>query len=125
MTTFYYRDENARGASWTPPVDVFETDARDIVLKADLPDMTREDISVKVDGDTLTLSGERRFSAETGEDRYRRLERAYGQFTRTFTLPNTVDPSRVRAEYKNGVLTVVLPLRQESKPRTINVEVAA
>lgn len=122
----YQRDEDvsSRG-TWLPPVDIFETDTHDLVLKAELPDMSREDIEVTVEHNTLTLKGTKKFSGEVKEDQYRRIERSYGAFSRSFTLPNTVDASKVSAEYKNGVLTVKLPFREEAKPRTINVEVAA
>ena len=93
--------------------------------KADLPDMSREDIEVTVEHNTLTLRGDRKVPLDVKEDRYRRIERHYGRFTRSFALPTTVDATRVSAEYKNGVLVVKLPFREEAKPRTINVEVAA
>jgi len=126
MAIVYFRDADmTHRGNWMPPVDVYETDAHDIVIKAELPDMAREDIEVTVENNTLTLRGEKKFSEEVKEDRYRRIERSYGQFTRSFTLPNTVDAAKVSAEYKNGVLTVKLPFREEAKPRTINVEVAA
>jgi HSP20 family protein len=122
----YLRDEDvtARG-NWMPPVDIYETDAHDLVLKAELPDMTREDIEVTVENNTLTLKGTKKVSTDVKEDQYRRIERSYGTFSRSFTLPNTVDATKVSAEYKNGVLTVKLPFREEARPRTINVEVAA
>jgi HSP20 family protein len=96
-----------------------------VIIKAELPDMTRENIEVTVENNTLTLKGERQMPADVKEEQFRRVERAYGAFTRSFTLPTTVDSSKVSAEYKNGVLTVKLPFREEAKPRTINVEVAA
>ena len=111
--------------TWTPPVDIFETDRRDLVLKVELPDMTREDIEVTVEHSTLTVKGTKRVPAEVKDDQFRRVERSYGPFNRTFTLPTTVDASKVSAEYKNGVLTVTLPFREEARPRTVNVEVAA
>jgi HSP20 family protein len=122
----YVRDEDisARG-NWVPPVDIYETAGRDLVIKAELPDMTREDVEVTVENNVLTLKGERKLPADVKEEQFRRVERRYGAFTRSFTLPNTVDASKVSAEYKNGVLTVKLPFREESRPRTINVEVAA
>jgi HSP20 family protein len=122
----YLRDEDvtSRG-NWMPPVDIFETDSHDLVLKAELPDMTREDIEVTVENNTLTLKGTKKVSNEVKEEQYRRVERSYGTFSRSFTLPNTVDAGKVSAEYKNGVLTVKLPFREEARPRTINVEVAA
>ena len=111
--------------SWVPAVDIYETDGHDLLIKAELSDMTREDIDVTVENNTLTVRGERKWPAEIKEEQFRRVERHFGAFTRSFTLPNTVDPSKVSAEYKNGVLTVKLPFREEAKPRTINVEVAA
>jgi len=122
----YLRDEDTgfRG-TWTPAVDIFETEAHDLVLKAELPVMTREDIEVVVENSTLVLKGTKKFNADVKDENYRRIERTYGTFHRSFTLPNTVDASKVSADYKNGVLTVKLPFREEAKPRTINVEVAA
>src|SRR5688572_5849029 len=121
----YLRDEDTgfRG-TWTPAVDIFETDSHDLVLKAELPGMTREDIEVTVENSTLVLKGTKKFEAEVKEENYRRIERTYGTFHRSFSLPNTVDASKVSADFKNGVLTVKLPFREEAKPRTINVEVA-
>jgi HSP20 family protein len=122
----YLRDEDVTNRSeWIPPVDIFENDHHDLVVKAELPDMTREDIEVTVENNTLTLRGTKKFPGEVKEEQFRRIERSYGTFSRSFTLPNTVDPSKVSAEYKNGVLTVKLPFREEARPRTINVEVAA
>jgi HSP20 family protein len=122
----YLRDEdvNARG-QWVPPVDIFETESHDLMVKAELPDMTREDIEVTVENNTLTIKGTKRFPNEVKEEQYRRIERSYGTFSRSFTLPPTVDAGKVSADYRNGVLTVKLPFREEAKPRTINVEVAA
>ncbi len=122
----YLRDEGvtARG-SWVPLVDIFETDSHDLVITAELPDVTHEDIEVTVENNTLTLRGERKLPSDIKEEQFRRVERRYGVFTRSFTLPNTVDASKVSAEHKNGVLTVRLPFHEEAKPRTINVKVAA
>ena len=115
---------------WVPAVDIFENGKQELVLKAELPDMKREDIQVVFENNTLTLKGERKFEAALGEgaikqEQFHRVERAYGTFSRSFSLPTTVDASKIGAEYKNGVLTVTLPFREEAKPRTINVEVAA
>jgi HSP20 family protein len=122
----YVRDEDTsiRG-SWMPVVDIYESEAHDLVLKAELPGMTREDIEVSIENSTLVLKGTKKFEAETKEENYRRIERTYGTFHRSFTLPSTVDPSKVSADYKNGVLTVKLPFREEAKPRTINIDVTA
>ena len=121
----YLRDEDTsfRG-TWVPAVDIFETETHDLVVRAELPGMTREDIVVSVENNTLVLKGEKKFDAEVKEENYRRIERTYGQFQRSFTLPTTVDTNKVTADYRNGVLTVTLPFREEAKPRTINVEVA-
>ena len=121
----YLRDEEltSRG-SWVPPVDIYETTGRDLIIKAELPDMNREDVEVTVENNTLTLKGNKSFPSDVKEEQFRRVERRYGSFVRSFTLPNTVDAAKVSAEYKNGVLTVKLPFREEAKPRTINVEVA-
>jgi HSP20 family protein len=122
----YLRDEDTslRG-SWVPAVDIFETENHDLVVRAELPGMTREDIEVTVENGTLVLKGEKKFDAEVKEEQYRRIERAYGTFHRSFTLPNTVDTAKVGADFKNGVLTVKLPFREEARPRTISVDVSA
>jgi HSP20 family protein len=122
----YLRDEDVlQRGNWVPPVDIYETEGRDLVIKAELPDMTREQIEVTVENNTLTLKGTKNPPTDVKEEQFRRSERHYGAFVRSFTLPNTVDASKVAAEYRNGVLTVKLPYREEAKPRTINVEVAA
>ncbi|HEY6613228.1 MAG TPA: Hsp20/alpha crystallin family protein [Vicinamibacterales bacterium] len=122
----YLRDEEltSRG-NWVPPVDIYETAAHDLVIKAELPDVNREDVEVTVENNTLTLKGTKSLPTDVKEEQFRRVERRYGSFSRSFTLPNTVDASKVSADHKNGVLTVKLPYREEAKPRTINVEVAA
>ena len=111
--------------AWIPPVDIFQNGDDEVVLKAELPDMKREDIEITVDNGTLTLKGEKKISSDVKEESYHRIERHYGTFTRSFSLPRTVDAAKVSAEYKNGVLTVRLPLREEAKPRQIKVDVAA
>jgi HSP20 family protein len=121
----YLRDEDTgfRG-SWVPPVDIYETDTHDLVLRAELAGLSREDIDVTVENGTIVIKGEKKFDPAVKEEHYRRVERSYGTFHRSFTLPNTVDAAKVSAEFKNGVLTIVLPFREEAKPRTINVDVA-
>ena len=113
------------GGTWVPPVDIFQNGEQELVLKAELPDMTREEIDVTVDNGTLTIRGEKKLSSDVKEEQFHRIERRYGAFSRSFSLPQTVDPNRVSAEYKHGVLTVRLPLREEAKPRSIKVDVAA
>lgn len=121
----YLRDEDtALRGNWVPAVDIFETDAHDLVVRAEVPGMSRDDIEVSVENSTLVLKGEKKLDTEVNEENYRRIERSYGAFHRSFTLPNTVDTARVTADYKDGVLTVKLPFREEAKPRTINVQVA-
>jgi len=121
----YLRDEDTgfRG-SWVPSVDIYETEKHDLVLRAELPGISREDIEVTVENGTIVIKGEKKFDTEVKEEHYRRIERTYGTFHRSFTLPNTVDAAKVAAEYKNGVLTVTLPFKEEAKPRTVNVVVA-
>lgn len=111
-------------SSWVPAVDIYET-GKELVLKAELPEVKREDVSVTVENNTLTLSGERKMHAEVKQEHYHRQERAYGTFSRSFSLPATVDTAKISAEFKDGVLTVHLPFREEARPRTISVEVAA
>src|SRR5580765_1605989 len=123
----YGRGEEGLTSSgtWTPPVDIYHNGEHEIVLKAELPDMTREDIDITVDNGTLTIKGEKKLANEVKEEQYHRIERHYGSFTRSFSLPPTVDTTKVGADYRNGVLTVRLPLREEAKPRQIKVDVAA
>lgn len=109
------------GRGWVPAVDVFESDNHEFVVKAELPDVKREDINVTFENGTLTLQGERRAEHDTSKDRFHRIERQYGSFSRSFTLPATVDASRIAASYKDGVLTVRLPQREEAKPKQIEV----
>ena len=110
--------------SWVPTLDAWETES-ELVYAFDLPGIPQDKISVEVEDGTLTVSAERTRSTEVNEGAYHRSERRYGSFSRSFSLPQTVDPNRVSAEYKHGVLTVKLPLREEAKPRSIKVDVAA
>ena len=107
---------------WAPAVDILETD-NELVLKADLPGVDMKDIDIQMENGTLALRGERKFEAEKKDGGYHRVERSYGSFARYFTLPDTVDPEHVKAEYKNGVLVVRLPKKEMAKPRQIKVEV--
>jgi len=113
------------GATWVPPVDVFQTGEHELVLKAELPDMSREDIDVSVENFVLTIKGEKKLATDVKDEQYHHIERRYGAFSRSFSLPRTVGSSKVAADYKNGVLTVKLPLREEAKPRQIKVDIAA
>ncbi len=118
-----WQDLMNRG-TWTPSVDIYEVDGA-LVLKADLPEMRREDIDVTVENNTLTIRGERKNDHEIKQENFHRVERASGTFVRQFSLPPTVDSAKIAAEYKDGVLSVKLPVREEAKPRTVKVEVAA
>ena len=116
-------DDVLKGGDWTPPVDVFETKDHEIVLRAELPGLKREEIDIRVENSTLTLRGERNQEKEVSKENYHRIERAYGTFSRSFSLPSTVDTEKVSANFADGVLTVKLPTRDEAKPRQIQVQV--
>jgi HSP20 family protein len=107
---------------WSPSVDILETENA-LILRADLPDLKLEDIEVRVENQTLTIKGERKFDNEENVKGYHRIERNYGSFVRSFAIPATVVPDKVSADYKNGVLTVTLPKKEEAKPRQVKVEV--
>ena len=115
----------AESGAWVPPVDIYQKGDHEMVLKAELPDMTREDIDITIEKGTLAIKGEKKLSSEVKEERFHRIERSYGAFSRSFSLSPSVDASRISAEYSNGVLTVRLPLREDAKPRQIKVDVAA
>jgi HSP20 family protein len=117
------RSGHADLATWAPPVDIYETE-NELVVKADLPDLEEKDIDVRVENNTLTIRGERKFEKSVNEDHYLRVERAYGPFTRSFSLPNTVSSENIRAEYRNGVLTLHMAKREESKPKQIKISVS-
>jgi HSP20 family protein len=121
MFSEFYGDAFGRG--WVPPVDIYETEAHEVVLKAELPDMKREDINLTFENGVLTLKGERKLDEGVKREHFQRLERQHGAFSRSFTLPNTVDASRINASYKDGVLTIRLPQREEAKPKQISVNV--
>ena len=109
--------------TWAPPVDIYQNADQELVLKAELPDIAPEDIELNINNDTLTISGEKRLANEVKEDQYHRIERQYGAFSRSFSLPSSIDATKISAEHKNGVLTVRLPAREEAKPRQIKVDV--
>jgi HSP20 family protein len=116
----WHGDEPSATTSWSPAVDIFETEA-EIVVKAELPGMDRKDITLNLEKNVLTLKGERRFQKETKEDNYHRIERSYGGFSRSFSIPATVDDERINAEYKDGVLKIVLPKKEQVKPKQIRI----
>ncbi|MBI4475829.1 MAG: Hsp20/alpha crystallin family protein [Acidobacteria bacterium] len=113
-------DDVMRRGSWIPPVDIYEDSNHELVLKAELPDMKREDIELTVENNTLTVRGEKKPNG-IGPDQFHRVERVFGSFSRSFSLPPTIDSERVSAEYRDGVLTIRLPMREEAKPRQIKI----
>jgi HSP20 family protein len=108
--------------TWAPAADIYEA-LNELVVKADLPDVNEKDIDVRVENNVLTIRGERKFEKSVSEENFLRVERTYGAFSRSFSLPNTVNTEAIHATYKNGVLTVTLPKREESKPRQVKVAV--
>ena len=114
--------ESLAGSAWLPVVDIFETSEHNVVVKVEVPGMKREDIKVTFENNVLTLEGERKAATEVTREQYHRLERSYGAFRRSFTMPASVDGGRVQAAYADGVLTVTLPQRPEAKPRQIAIE---
>ena len=117
------RADNSALTSWAPAVDIYETE-NELVLKADLPELNEKDLDIRVENNMLTIRGERKFEQKVKEENYLRIERTYGSFSRSFALPNTVNTEAIKADYKNGVLTVELPKSAESKPKQIKVNVA-
>ena len=113
-------DEPAATTTWAPAVDIFETEG-EIVVKAELPGMERKDIALHLEKNVLTLKGERRFAKETKDENYHRIERSYGGFSRSFSIPATVDEEKIRADYKDGVLKIVLPKKEQAKPKQIRI----
>ena len=113
--------EETLSRGWTPAVDIYTTANHDVVIKADLPDVKKEDISVTFENNVLMLKGERKFESETAREDYQRMERFYGTFSRSFTIPATIDASRISASFKDGVLTVRLPQREEARPKQIAI----
>ena len=116
-----FSGEALAAAAWVPAIDVYETTENDVIVKVDLPDVKREDIKVTFENDVLTIEGERKFVTDASREQYHRMERGYGAFRRSLTLPATVDAARVEAGYQDGLLTVKLPRREESRPRQIQV----
>ena len=116
---------------WSPAVDIYETE-NELVVKADLPDVDPKNVGIQLENGTLTLKGERKFEEQkngatnggNGQKGFHRIERSYGSFVRAFSLPDTVDGEKVKADYKNGVLTITLPKKEVAKPKSINIEVS-
>lgn len=121
-SSFPARSEASILTTWAPVVDIYETED-DLVIKADLPDVNEQELDVRVENNMLTIGGERKFEDKVKEENYLRIERSYGSFSRSFSLPTTVNTEAIKAEYKNGVLTVELPKRAESKPKQVKINV--
>jgi HSP20 family protein len=118
------RSEGGSLTPWAPAVDIFETE-HELVVKADLPDVKPEDLDIRVETNILTSRGERKFEKKVTEDKYLRVERSYGSFSRSFSLANTVNTEAIKADYKDGVLTLSIPKREEAKLKQIKVQVGA
>ena len=116
------QDDSLTTSSFAPAVDVYE-DEHNVTLKIEVPGIEEKDIDVRIENNTLTVHGERKIEKEEKEENYRRVERQYGSFTRTFTLPTTVDAEKVAANYDKGVLKIVLPKKAEAKPKQIKVNI--
>ncbi len=115
-------DDWLLGGTWAPAVDIFEQEGN-IVLKAELPGIDLKDVDIRLENNVLTLRGERKVDNEVKRESFHRIERAYGTFARSFTLPSTVDQQNIKADYKDGVLKVVLPKREEAKPKQITIDI--
>jgi HSP20 family protein len=114
--------EESNLTPWAPAVDIYETE-NELVVKADLPDVNPQDLDIRVENNILTIRGDRKFEKQVHEDNYLRIERAYGSFSRSFSLANSVNSEAIQADYQNGVLTLSLPKREEAKPKQIRVNV--
>lgn len=122
-SNFPSRGSESTLTAWAPAVDVYETE-NELVIKADLPDVSEKDLDVRVENNMLTIHGERKFEQKVKEENYLRMERSYGSFSRSFSLPNSVNTEAIKAEYKDGVLNITLPKRAESKPKQVKIAVS-
>ncbi len=116
-------ETEALNRAWVPAVDIYETDAHEVVIKAELPDVRKEDIGVTFENNVLTLTGERKQEQSIKRELVQRVERRFGSFSRSFTLPASLDAGQITASYKDGVLTIRLPRREEAKPKQVTVSV--
>ncbi len=117
-----FSGEPMTNSAWVPAVDIYETAEKDVVVKVEVPAMKREDIKVTFENNVLTIEGERKIDDEVKSEQYHRIERRYGAFRRSFTMPASVDGSRVQAAYQDGVLKITMPQRAEAKPRQITID---
>ncbi|MGH7801896.1 MAG: Hsp20/alpha crystallin family protein [Thermodesulfobacteriota bacterium] len=124
IRTLYPTDgEELEKGTWAPAVDIYETNDS-FVVSADLPGLNKDEIQIDLKDNTLTLKGEKKFEEKVSKDNYIRVERSYGSFVRSFTLPQNVDPEKIKAKYKEGVLEVTIPKKEETKPKQIKVELS-
>ncbi|ADV84699.1 Hsp20/alpha crystallin family protein [Terriglobus saanensis] len=114
--------ESLNSGSFTPPVDIYE-DPQKLALRIEVPGIRPEDVDIRVENTTLTVRGERKFATEDKEENFHRVERRYGSFVRSFTLPQTLDTEQIKANYEHGVLTLELPKKPEAKPKQIKIEI--
>ena len=121
-SNFPSRGSESTPTAWAPAVDVYETE-NELVIMADLPDVSEKDLDVRVENNMLTIHGERKFEQKVKEENYLRMERSYGSFSRSFSLPNSVNTEAIKAEYMDGVLNITLPKRAESKPKQVKIAV--
>lgn len=118
------RSAESEMGTWAPAVDIYETE-QELVLKADLPEVNQQEIDIRIENNMLTIRGERKFHNEVSQDNYLRVERAYGPFSRSFSLPNTLNTEAIKADYQNGVLSIRMPKREESRPKQIWIGVGS
>ncbi len=114
--------EDIQSGSWVPPVDIYETE-NEVVIKAEVPGVAQKDIEIKVEDDTLVIKGEKKFERDMEKETYHRAERVYGKFQRSFILPKSIEKDKIKATLKQGVLTIVLPKKEEVKPKEISIQV--
>ena len=117
----WHGDEPSATTSWSPAVDIYETE-NEIMVQAELPGVDRKDIGLNLENNVLTLKGERRFEKETKQENYHRIERSYGAFSRSFSIPAIVDEEKIRADYKDGILKIALPKKEQVRPKQIRIE---
>ena len=122
FTDSFERTGESNLTTWAPSVDIYENE-QELVVKADLPDVDPKDLDIRVENNILTIRGERKFETKADEANYLRVERAYGAFSRSFSLANTVNSEAIKADYHDGVLTLTIPKREEAKPKQIKVNV--
>ncbi len=120
LVTSKGEEKDIVASSWAPAVDIFETD-NELVLSAEVPGVDENDIEIHIEDSTLTIKGERKFEHETKEENYHRIERSYGSFFRSFSLPSYVDPDKIEAEHENGILKIRMPKKAELKPRKVKI----